>query len=149
MAKTEAIEATVTGNDQQVGFRALVMKQAIEYNLAGVAENEPNGVVKFTLQGDKHRIASALDVIQKGTARSSALKIATTSIAIDDKLKTFTIVDWTSSSRDITDAYTLVFELRAGDKDTEISETDTKSVWHGILAKTLDPADLQKLHPDD
>jgi hypothetical protein len=37
MAKKEAVEATVSGNDQQVGFRALVMKQAIEYNLAGSA----------------------------------------------------------------------------------------------------------------
>ena len=149
MAKKEAIAATVTGNDEKVGFRALVMKQAIEYNLAGIARNEPNAVVKFTLQGNKHRIASALDVIQKGTARSSDLKIATAPIAIDDNLKTFTIVDWTSSSRGITNAYTLVFELRADDDDSEISETDTKSVWHGILAKTLDAADLQKLHPDD
>jgi hypothetical protein len=33
----QAISATVTGDDQQVGFRAMVMKQAIEYNLAGFA----------------------------------------------------------------------------------------------------------------
>jgi hypothetical protein len=37
MAEREAVEATVTGNDQQVGFRAVVMKQAIEYNLANDA----------------------------------------------------------------------------------------------------------------
>jgi hypothetical protein len=33
--KKEAISGTVTGNDQHVGFRAMIMKQAIEYNLAG------------------------------------------------------------------------------------------------------------------
>ena len=49
MAKQEAIQAIVTGNDQQVGFRALVMKQAIEYNLAGSAVNDPNQTVHFVL----------------------------------------------------------------------------------------------------
>ena len=52
MSEQKAISATVTGEDQKVGFRAMVMKQAIEYNLAGVAQNEPNMVVRFTLQGD-------------------------------------------------------------------------------------------------
>ena len=64
MAKQEAIQAIVTGNDQQVGFRALVMKQAIEYNLAGSAVNDPNQTVHFVLQGDKKRIASALATIR-------------------------------------------------------------------------------------
>jgi len=71
MAEREAVEATVTGNDQQVGFRALVMKQAIEHNLAGSARNDANEIVRFTLQGDKKRIDSALATIQIGTKRSS------------------------------------------------------------------------------
>jgi acylphosphatase len=52
--------ATVIGNDQQVGFRAMIMKQAIEYNLVGSAANEANGIVHFTLQGDSDRLDSAL-----------------------------------------------------------------------------------------
>ena len=44
-----AISGTVTGNDQHVGFRAMIMKQAIEYNLAGFAKNEADGIVHFTL----------------------------------------------------------------------------------------------------
>ncbi len=67
MANKEAVEATVTGHDQQVGFRALVMKQAIEYNLAGSARNDANETVHFTLQGDKHRIDKSLASIQAGT----------------------------------------------------------------------------------
>ena len=110
MAKREAVEATVTGNDQQVGFRALVMKQAIEYNLAGSARNDANEIVHFTLQGDKQRIDLALATIQEGTKRSSDIKITTTSAAIDPALNAFTIVDWTSSSRNITNKYNLVFE---------------------------------------
>ena len=147
MAKTEAVEATVTGNDQQVGFRALVMKQAIEYNLAGSARNDANEIVHFTLQGDKQRVDSALATIQEGTKRSSGIKITTTSAAIDPALNAFTIVDWTSSSRNITNKYNLVFELRAN--DTAISPTDAKAVWRHILEKTLNADDLKKLQPND
>ena len=111
MAEREAVEATVTGNDQQVGFRALVMKQAIAYNLAGSARNDANEIVHFTLQGDKQRIDSALAAIQAGTKRSSDLKITTTPTAIDPALNAFTIVAWTSSSREITNQYNLVFAL--------------------------------------
>jgi acylphosphatase len=147
MAKKEAVLATVSGNDQQVGFRALVMKQAIQYNLAGSARNDAKQVVHFTLQGDKKRIDSALDTIQKGTKRSSDIKITTTPAAIDAALSAFTIVDWTSSSRNITNKYDLVFALRTDDK--EISPSQTKAAWHQILENTLDPEDLKKLHPDD
>jgi acylphosphatase len=147
MAKREAVEATVTGNDQQVGFRALVMKQAIEYNLSGSARNDENEIVHFTLQGDKKRIDLALATIQEGTKRSSDIKITTTSAAIDPALNAFTIVDWTSSSRKITNKYNLVFELRAN--DTAISPTDAKAAWRQILEKTLDADDLKRLQPND
>jgi acylphosphatase len=147
MAKKEAVEATVTGNDQQVGFRALVMKQAIEYNLAGSARNDANEIVHFALQGDKHRIDSALAAIQEGTKRSSDIKITTKAAAIDPALNEFTIVGWTSSSRNITNKYDLVFEVRAD--DTAISSTDAKAAWHQILEKTLNADDLKKLQPTD
>jgi acylphosphatase len=146
MAEKEAIQATVTGNDEQVGFRALVMKQAIEYNLAGSATNDANEIVHFTLQGDKHRIDSALATIQDGTKRSSDLKITTTPAEIDPALNVFTIVDWTSSSRNITNKYNLVFHLRAD--DTPISLVDAKAAWHQILEKTLNADDLKKLQRD-
>ena len=147
MSKKEAIDATVTGNDQQVGFRAAVMKQAIEYNLAGWARNDANEIVHFILQGDKDRIDSAVATLQEGTKRSSDIKITTTSTAIDPALNVFTIVDWTSSSRNITNKYNLIFELRAD--DTAISPTDAKAAWHQILEKSLDADDLKKLQPND
>jgi acylphosphatase len=147
MAKQEAIAATVSGNDQQVGFRALVMKQAIENNLAGSARNDANQIVHFTLQGDKKRMDTALATIQEGTKRSSDIKITTTSVAVDPALNSFTIVDWTSSSRNITNKYNLVFKLR--DDDTEISPKDTKAAWRQILENTLTADDLKKLRPDD
>lgn len=143
MPKKHAITATVTGNDQEVGFRAMVMKQAIEYNLAGSAKNDADEVVQFTLQGDQQRIDAAIAAIREGTKKSSNIEVHTAEAAVDPTLRTFTIVDWTSTSRNITDPYTLVFKLR--EDDTHVSETEAKEVWHKILEKTLKGEDLKKL----
>jgi acylphosphatase len=147
MHQKQAISATVTGDDQQVGFRAMVMKQAIEYNLAGSAKNERNEVVKLTLQGDANRLDLAVAAIRQGTKKSSNIDVITTQAAIDPALDTFTVVDWTSTSRNITNPYTLVFKLRANDK--VISKAEAKDVWHEILRTTLNGDDLQKLGDDD
>ena len=43
-AQEEAITATVIGeNIQKVGYRAMIQKQAIKYNLAGYARTTPTG----------------------------------------------------------------------------------------------------------
>ena len=142
-----AISATVTGNDQRVGFRAMVMKQAIEFNLAGTAKNEANNVVEFTLQGRQKRIDKALETIREGTRKSSNIEVKTAPAAVDPKLVTFTVFDWTSTSRQITTPYTLVFRIR--DTDETISKSEAKDVWHGILSTTLKGDDLKKLGDDD
>lgn len=147
MSEIVAVEATVTGNDEKVGFRAMVMKQAIEFNLAGAAVNEPGDVVRFTLQGKKKRIDTALATIREGTKRSSDIEVKTASVVVDPALEAFTIIGWTSSSRNITDKYDLVFKLRAD--GSSISPADAKTVWAKILEKTLSPADRKKLRPED
>jgi acylphosphatase len=147
MQQTKAISATVTGHDQQVGFRAMIMKQAIEYNLAGTAKNEADGSVQFTLQGDSDRLDSALGAIRAGTKKSSNIEVSATQAVVDRGLRTFTVVDWTSTSRNITTPYTLIFSLR--DDDKAISKSEAKDVWHQILRTTLNGEDLQKLGDDD
>ena len=147
MAEKQAISATVTGNDERVGFRALVMKQAIEYNLAGSAKNEPNDIVLFTLQGDGDRLNEAVAAIRGGTKKSSDIEVKTTPAAVDPALSTFTIIDWTSTSRNITTPYTLVFRLRPHDK--AISKAEAEGVWREMLRTTLKGDDLKKLRPDD
>ena len=143
----QAVSATVTGNDQEVGFRALVMKQAIEYNLAGSAKNDNNEIVRFTLQGDPARIDAAVATIRKGTKKSSDIKVSTAPTTVDSALKTFTVDDWTSTSRNITNPYNLVFKLRADDK--VISKSEAHDAWHGVLTSTLKGEDLKKLGADD
>ena len=96
--KVEAISGIVTGNDQHVGFRAMIMKQAIEYNLAGFTKNLPNDVVSFVLQGDGERLNDAVSAIQEGTKKSSGIKVSTAEDKVDPSLNAFTIFDWTSTS---------------------------------------------------
>jgi len=147
MAKEEAVDAVVSGNVQRVGFRALIMKQAIEYNLAGSAENYPDQTVHFTLQGDRQHIAEALAKIRLGTKKSTNVIVTTTDKPVDPALKSFTIDGWTSLSRDISNKYDLVFHVRA--PDAQISKDDAKTKWHQILENTVTGDDLKKLHPDD
>ena len=142
-----AISATVTGNDQHVGFRAMIMKQAIKYDLAGSAKNDKDDIVRFTLQGDADRIATAIAAIREGTKKSSNIAVSTTDAAVDPALSTFTVIDWTSTSRNIATPYTLVFSLRTD--DTVVSKTEAKEVWHNILKTTLKGEDLKKLGDDD
>ena len=144
VAKNEAVEAVVKGQDQGVGFRALVMKQAIAYDLAGSAVNEPDLVVRFTLQGDQKNIDPALAIIRAGTAKSAGITVTTTPKTPDPDLHTFTIIDLTSQRRQITNKYNLVFKLR---KDgSVISPGDAEVEWHKILKHTLSDDDLKKLH---
>jgi acylphosphatase len=147
MQMAHAISATVTGKDEGVGFRAMIMKEAIRYNLAGSAENEPNDVVKFTLQGKADRIDAAIAKIREGTARSEDIQVNATQGTVVHGLKAFSVVDWTSQTRNITNPYNLTFNLRS--EDNEISKDDAKDVWHQILRNTLQGDDLAKLRPDD
>jgi acylphosphatase len=147
MKPKEAISGRVTGNDQHVGFRAMIMKTAIEYNLAGYAKNLPNDVVSFTLQGDAGRLDKAVAAVREGTKKSSNIEVTTTPGTVDQALDKFTIFAWTSTSRNITNPYDLVFNLRR--KDKTLSTADVKDVWYSILKSTLKGDDLKKLRDGD
>ncbi|MCK0197616.1 acylphosphatase [Ancylobacter sp. 6x-1] len=142
-----AVRGIVTGNVQKVGFRAMVMKQAIKHNLAGTARNHPDSSVEFTLQGRPGRIDKALETIRDGTRTSSDVKVATEPTAVDPALGTFTVFDWTSTSRNITQPYTLVFTVRSVDETIPMAQA--RNAWHAILRTTLADDDLRKLGPDD
>ncbi|MCB8882329.1 acylphosphatase [Acidisoma cellulosilytica] len=144
MSKKEAIQAIVTGDDEGVGFRAAVMKQAIAYNLSGSAENDANNIVKVTLQGRGKRIDKAIDALRAGTEESSGLTIETKPAEIQPHLETFTIIGWTSCRRQITTPYTLIFTLRKD--DDKITPEEAEAEWHKILEGALDRDDLKKLN---
>jgi acylphosphatase len=142
-----AVSGVVSGNVQQVGFRAMIQKQAIENNLAGSAKNNGNRTVQFSLQGDKKRVNRALAVIRDGTEKSSNVKVGVSKAAVDPDLNTFTVVGWTSVSRDIKNPYDLVFTLRAD--NTTIKKKAAKSVWLQICNKAVKGEDVGKCEKED
>jgi acylphosphatase len=143
-AQQEAITATVIGEKvQKVGYRAMIQKQAIMYNLAGYARNDPDGTVGVMLQGDEDRIDKTLEAVSAGNKQSSKANIIGKAPArFDPNLKTFTIVNWTSTSRNISNPYDLVFNLRLA--DSEISLKDANAVWNAIAESTLKGEDVAK-----
>jgi len=142
-----AVSGIVTGNVQEVGFRAMIQKQAIRYNLAGSAKNDPDKSVHFVLQGPQDRIDQALKAIRKGTKKSSNVKVSTSSAVVERDLETFTVFGWTSVTRHISHPYDLVFNLRQD--NTIISKGEAKAVWLGICRKTAQGEDTEKCEKDD
>jgi acylphosphatase len=150
-AQQEAVTATVAGEAiQKVGFRAMIQKEAIMDNLAGSARNNPDGTVAVTLQGDRDRIDRLLAAIRAGSKKSSKDNtVVQVPAAVDPDLKTFTVFGWTSTTRNITNPYDLVFHLRP--TNDQISRDDAKAVWSTIAEGALKGDDLAKFmkHLDD
>ena len=143
-ANQEAISGTISGEKiQKVGFRAMIQKQAIMLNLAGAARNNPDGTVSLSLQGDKKRIDKLLDAIRAGNKKSSTGNtVNLTDAALDPNLDTFTVYAWTSTTRNITNPYDLVFHLRS--TNDEISRKEAEAAWNSIAESTLKGEDLTK-----
>ena len=150
-SKPHAVSATVTGAQiQQVGFRAMVQKQAITYNLAGSARNNADKTVEVALQGDKDGIDKVVAAMKAGSKKSSKNNtVAEASASVDPNLKTFTVFAWTSTTRNIMTHYDLVFRVRS--PDSQISVEAAKAIWNAIAQTTLKGADLDKFnrHLDD
>jgi len=130
-AAQQAVSGVVSGKVQQVGFRALILKQAIERNLAGSAQNLANGTVQFSLQGDAERISAALEQLRQGTGKSSDVKISTSPSTPDPSLTSFRVVAWTSTSRKIATPHDLVFDLRPD--NSVISAAAAQKIYQGML----------------
>ena len=142
-----AVSGVVTGNVQKVGFRAMIQKQAIRYNLAGSARNDSDGSLRFVLQGSKDRVDEALDTIREGTKKSSNVKVNVSPATIAPDAKTFTVFGWTSVSRNISHPYDLVFNLRPD--NTVLKKHEAKAVWLEICEKTVQGEDVGKCDKDD
>ena len=144
VAGEEAVSATVTGAAiQQVGFRAMIQKEAIMFNLAGSARNNADGSVSVTLQGDRDGIDQTIAAMRTGNKKSSTDNaVAVAPAPVDPALKTFTVFDWTSTSRQIDTKYDLVFPLRPD--GGRLSHGDAKAVWNGLAEKVLNADDRAK-----
>ncbi|MGC1937230.1 MAG: acylphosphatase [Pseudolabrys sp.] len=142
-----AVSGIVPGNVQEVGFRAMIQKRAIEYNLAGSVENnKEDKSVRFILQGDKDRIDQALKAIRKGTKKSSNVNVSVSPAPAKADRNSFTVVGWTSVSRHILHPYNLVFNLRPS--NTTIKKGEAKKIWLEICKETVTGEDSGKCKKD-
>ena len=144
MSEQGDVTVTVSGTKiQKVGFRAMIQKMAIAYNLAGSARNNRDGTVDVSFQGAKARIDEIVAAMRAGSKKSSRNNtISPAPTAGTDDRTTFTVFAWTSTSRDITTPYDLVFELRAA--GNEISHQEAKTIWNEIAINTLHGEDREK-----
>jgi acylphosphatase len=141
-----AVSGIITGNVQEVGFRAMIQRRAIQYNLAGSVENKNDKSVQVFLQGDEDRIDKALSAVRKGTKKSSDVDVRVSPASIRPDLQTFTVVGWTSVTRNITKPYDLVFNLRPD--NTTISKDEAKRVWLAVCEKAVKGSDSGKCNKD-
>jgi len=135
-----AVNAKVTGDKiQKVGFRAMIQKLAIQYNLAGSARNNPDGSVSVVFQGSQAGIDQTFAQIRAGKKKSSTDNTITSSDGhVDPNLKSFTVFGWTSTTRQITTPYDLVFQLRSnGNPKDTISDSKSKDTWNTMVESTI------------
>jgi acylphosphatase len=141
-----AVSGIITGNVQEVGFRAMIQRRAIQYNLAGSVENRNDKSVQVFLQGDQDRIDRVLNAVRNGTKKSSDVDVRVSPASIRPDLQTFTVVGWTSVTRNITKPYDLVFNLRPD--NTTISKNEAKRVWLAVCEKAVKGPDSGKCNKD-
>jgi acylphosphatase len=99
--------------------------------------------VSISLQGDKDRIDKVLEAMRVGSKRSSRDNtVNAANASLDPSLKTFTVFGWTSTSRNITNPYDLVFHLRPA--NDEISPKKAEAAWNTIAESTLKGDDLAR-----
>lgn len=66
----KAVDVTVAGRVQRVGFRAYTKKNALMLGVKGYVENLGDGRVHAVLEGDEHQIDKMLELIRQGPMTS-------------------------------------------------------------------------------
>lgn len=62
----KAIDVTIAGRVQRVGFRSYTKKNALLLGVKGYVENTGDGKVHAVLEGDEHQIDKLLELIRQG-----------------------------------------------------------------------------------
>lgn len=88
---TTAIDATITGRVQAVGFRAWARQQAQHLDLAGWIRNEPDGSVQLHVQGPEDAVAEIVAALEDGPRTARVDDVTTTSADIDPDRAGFTV----------------------------------------------------------
>lgn len=62
------LDATVHGMVQGVGYRIFVLDAARRLDVTGWVTNEPNGVVRVTVEGERVMLEQLLEELERGPA---------------------------------------------------------------------------------
>ena len=66
MSDQRAVEVTVSGQVQGVGFRAHAAQRAVQVEVVGWVRNEPDGSVALHVEGDPGAVGEMLDWLRAG-----------------------------------------------------------------------------------
>ncbi|MEM3685371.1 MAG: acylphosphatase [Conexivisphaerales archaeon] len=88
----KALEITVGGRVQRVGYRMFVQDTAQEAGLSGTVKNQKDGTVAIFIQGDEERISSFLDMIKNPPEPAKVTTFETKDAELNPRIKGFTIV---------------------------------------------------------
>ncbi len=62
----KAVDVTVSGRVQAVGYRAFTMRNALMLGVRGYVENLEDGRVHAVLEGDDHQVDKLLEMMRQG-----------------------------------------------------------------------------------
>lgn len=77
----KAVDITVAGRVQRVGFRAYTKKNALMLGVKGYVENLDDGKVHAVLEGDGHQIDKLLELIRQGPSVAEVRDVRVIEIA--------------------------------------------------------------------
>ena len=132
---SSAVEGVIRGRVQKVGFRALIFRQAIRYNLGGMIENFPDGSVHFALQGSPELLKEALTMIRKGTAKAQVNDVEIKPAPVQNGVVSAVVKGWTSSTRDFQHPVDLVYPLRV--ENQPVSEEEAHRIYKQIIRSAM------------
>lgn len=136
----------------QVGFRAMVLKNAIRWNLAGSAVNNScttsPPTVSLVLQGYPDAIQAAKQQIMQGTklCPTGNFAIQWTDPVDGGNLTVFKVQGWTSSTRHINTPYNLLYFVNPDPQTSVLDAAGASACYRQILFYCVtDPDDRAKI----
>ena len=86
-----AVEVTVKGRVQGVGFRAFTRRNAMLLGLCGKVSNEADGTVKAYIEGDRKRIQQMLHLLGEGPSLARVETVSSTPLKPSGRYRTFEV----------------------------------------------------------
>ena len=86
-----AIQVTVRGQVQGVGFRAFTRRNAMLLGLRGMVSNQSDGTVRAYIEGDKKRVQQMLHLLREGPSLARVEKVDSVPLTPSGNYGTFEV----------------------------------------------------------